>query len=134
MLATAATLRVHRDWDVETTTTLIALRSLARRFRALSIEAKEHEKAMRAIVRGWRPDLLEEFGVAATMLCAPLPPAGSIPRPRSRCSPGVTPIPANSGQVTTRYRLNRYGDHQLNRDLHIIGQSRIRYDAPPGTT
>jgi MmyB-like transcription regulator ligand binding domain len=27
---------------------------------------------------------------------------------------GVAPIPANSGQVTTRYRLNRYGDRHLN--------------------
>jgi transposase len=27
---------------------------------------------------------------------------------------GVAPIPANSGQVTTRYRLNRYGDRNLN--------------------
>ena len=65
MLTTAARLRVHHDWDVETTTTVIALRSLARRFRALSIEAKEHEKAIRAIIHGWRPDLLEEFGVGA---------------------------------------------------------------------
>jgi hypothetical protein len=41
---------------------------------------------------------------------------------------GVAPIPANSGQVTTRYRLNRYGDRQLNRALHTIVLSRIRYD------
>ena len=41
---------------------------------------------------------------------------------------GVAPIPANSGQVTTRYRLNRYGDRQLNRALHTIALSRIRYD------
>ena len=47
---------------------------------------------------------------------------------------GVAPIPANSGQVTNRYRLNRYGDRQLNRVLHIIVQSRIRYDPRPATT
>ena len=34
---------------------------------------------------------------------------------------GVAPIPANSGQVTTRYRLNRYGDRQLNNALHTGG-------------
>ena len=33
---------------------------------------------------------------------------------------GVAPIPANSGQVTTRYRLNRYGDRQLNRARHTV--------------
>jgi transposase len=40
---------------------------------------------------------------------------------------GVAPIPANSGQVTTRYRLNRYGDRNLNTALHIVVQIRIRY-------
>lgn len=41
---------------------------------------------------------------------------------------GVAPIPATSGQVTTRHRLNRYGDRQLNRAMHTIALSRIRYD------
>ena len=40
---------------------------------------------------------------------------------------GVAPIPANSGQVTTRYRLNRYGDRHLNNALHTVVQSRIQY-------
>jgi transposase len=40
---------------------------------------------------------------------------------------GVAPIPANSGQVTTRYRLNRYGDRQPNTALHTVVQSRIQY-------
>ena len=39
---------------------------------------------------------------------------------------GVAPIPANSGQVTTRYRLNRYGDRNLNTAPHLV-QSRIQY-------
>ena len=30
-------------------------------------------------------------------------------------------------QVTTRYRLNRYGDRQLNRALHTVVQIRIQY-------
>jgi transposase len=42
MLATAAALRVHPSWDVETTTTVLALRALARRARALLKEAAEH--------------------------------------------------------------------------------------------
>jgi hypothetical protein len=40
---------------------------------------------------------------------------------------GVAPIPANSGQVTTRYRLNRYGDRSLNTALHTVVQVRIQY-------
>jgi transposase len=43
---------------------------------------------------------------------------------------GVAPIPANSGQVTTRYRLNRYGDRNLNNALHTVVQVRIQYQQP----
>lgn len=134
MLATAAGLRVQACWDVETTTTVIVLRSLARRFRALTVEAKEHEKAIRAIVRAWRPDLLDELGVgaivAATVLCAWSHSGRIHSEAAFAMLAGVAPIPANSGQVTNRYRLNRYGDRQPNRALHIIVQSRIRYDGP----
>jgi transposase len=74
MLTTAATLRVQSAWDVETTSTVVALRTLARRAHAMLKEARELQKAMVAIIRSWRPDLLEEFGVgptvAATVLCA----------------------------------------------------------------
>ena len=132
MVKTAAALRVHRSWDVETTTTVTVLRSLARRIQTLTQEAAEHEKALRAIVRSWRPDLLEQLGigpiVAATVLCA-WSHAGRIHSEAAFAMlAGVAPIPANSGQVTTRYRLNRHGDRQLNRALHTIVLSRIRYD------
>jgi transposase len=134
MLATAAGLRVQTTWDVETTTTVMALRSLARRFRALSQEAAEHQKAIRAIIGSWRPDLLEQFGVgpivAATVLCAWSHPGRIHSEAAFAMLAGVAPIPANSGQVTNRYRLNRYGDRQLNRALHTIAQSRTRYHAP----
>ena len=39
---------------------------------------------------------------------------------------GAAPIPASSGQVV-RHRLNRGGDRQLNRALHIIVLSRLRH-------
>jgi len=34
---------------------------------------------------------------------------------------------ASGGQVTNRYRVNHYGDRQLNRALHTVVQSRIRH-------
>jgi hypothetical protein len=40
---------------------------------------------------------------------------------------GVAPIPANSGQGTTRYRLNRHGDRNVNTALHTVLQIRIQY-------
>jgi len=42
---------------------------------------------------------------------------------------GAAPIPASSGK-TARYRLNRSGDRQLNRALHTIALSRMRYLQP----
>ena len=132
MLKTAAALRVHASWDLETTTTVRVLRSLARRARALAEEAAEHEKALKAIVRSWRPDLLEQRGVgpivAATVLCAWSHPGRIHSEAAFAMLAGVAPIPANSGQVTNRHRLNRYGDRQLNRALHTIVLSRVRYD------
>jgi transposase len=41
---------------------------------------------------------------------------------------GVAPIPANSGQVTTHYRINHHADRQLNRAFHTVVLSRIRWD------
>ena len=131
MLNTAANLRVHSSWDIETTSTVVALRTLARRAHAMLKEARELQKEIVAIIRGWRPDLLEEFGVgpivAATVLCAWSHPGRIHSEAAFAMLAGVAPIPANSGQVTTRYRLNRYGDRQLNNALHTVVQSRIQY-------
>lgn len=132
MIKTAAGLRTRTSWDLETATTLTALRTLARRARALSEEAAQHEKAIQVIVRSWRPDLLDQLGigpiVAAIILCAWSHPGRIHSEAAFAMLAGVAPIPATSGQVTTRHRLNRYGDRQLNQALHTIVLSRIRHD------
>lgn len=137
MLNTAANLRVHSCWDIETTSTVVALRALARRAHAMLKEAREHQKAIGSIIRSWRPDLLEQFGVgpivAATVLCAWSHPGRVHSEAAFAMLAGVAPIPANSGQVTTRYRLNRYGDRQLNRALHTVVRIRIRIQYQPAT-
>lgn len=51
MLTTAANLRVHSSWDIETTSTVVALQTLARRTHAMLKEARELEKALVAISR-----------------------------------------------------------------------------------
>ena len=93
--------------------------------------APSSQKAILVIIRAWRPDLLDEFGVgpivAATVLCAWSHPGRVHSEAAFAMLAGVAPIPANSGQVTTRYRLNRYGDRNLNRALHTVVQSRIQY-------
>ena len=131
MVTTAARLRVHASWDVETRAYAAVLRDLARRVQALQAEADTHEKAILAVIRSWRPDLLDQLGVgpivAAVVLCA-WSHAGRCRDDAAFANlAGVAPIPASSG-LTTRYRLNRCGDRQLNRALHVIVLCRLRYD------
>lgn len=40
---------------------------------------------------------------------------------------GISPLPASSGN-TSRHRLSRYGDRQLNRAIDVITRTRIRCD------
>ena len=132
MITTAAQLRPGAtSGDVELTTALTVLRDLARRIRFLEAEALAHERAIRAIVRSWRPDLLELTGVgpivAATVLTAWSHPGRCRDDAAFAMLAGVAPIPASSGK-TVRYRLNRSGDRQLNRALHTVALTRLQRD------
>jgi transposase len=134
MLKTATTLRVHSSWDTEAIVTVRVLRDLARRVRALKQEAASQEREILMIVRSWRPDLLAQAGVgpivAATVLCAWSHPGRIHSEAAFAMLAGTAPIPANSGQTTTRYRLNRYGDRQLNRALHTVVTTRLTCHPP----
>lgn len=131
MVRAAARLRVDPRWDTESRVIAAALRSVAQRVRELDAEAAAHEREIEALVRAWRPDLLELLGVgpinAAVVLCA-WSHAGRL---RSEAAfamlGGAAPIPASSGQ-TVRHRLNRSGDRQLNRALHTVVIHRLRLD------
>ncbi|MET8195156.1 IS110 family transposase [Micromonospora sp. NPDC005222] len=131
MLTTATRLRPTTSADVDVFTSLTVLRDLARRVRFLEAEATEHEKAIRTIVRSWRPDLLQLTGVgpivAATILTAWSHPGRCRNDAAFAMLAGAAPIPASSGK-TVRYRLNRSGDRQLNRALHTIVLTRLQRD------
>ena len=109
------------------------LRDLARRALTLKVEADRHEREILRSVRAWHPELLERCGVgpivAATVLCAWSHPGRIRSEAAFAMLGGAAPIPANSGQVTTHYRLNRSGDRQLNRALHTVVLSRMRWDS-----
>jgi len=130
-MAAAASLRVGSSWDTETRTYAEALRTLARRCRTLQAEAITHEHAILAIVKAWRPDLLEVQGIgpinAATILCAWSHPGRCRNEAAFANLAGVAPLPASSG-LTVRHRLNRSGDRDLNRALHFIALTRLRHD------
>ena len=42
---------------------------------------------------------------------------------------GTAPVPVSSGR-TDRHRLNRLGDRQLNRAIHVIAVNRMRCHPP----
>lgn len=131
-LRKATALRTRPEWDTETAATVTALRTLARRARTLTAEADDLERQIRRLVKTQRADLLDQLGigpiVAATVLCAWSHPGRVRTEAAFAMLAGVAPIPANSGQVTTRYRLNRHGDRQLNRALHTILLTRKKHD------
>jgi hypothetical protein len=124
-------LRPPAGQDAEATATVASLRALARRVRALDQEADEHTSALTELVRSWRPDLFDRCGVgpivAATVLCAWSHPGRCRSDAAFAMLAGAAPIPASSGQ-TVRHRLNRSGDRQLNRALHVIVLTRLRHD------
>jgi hypothetical protein len=131
LLDACVRLRAHPRWDLETRTSATVLRAIALRARQLATEARAHAKAIRRLVRAWRPDLLDERGVgpivAATVLCAWSHPGRIHSDAAFAMLGGAAPIPASSGQ-TQRHRLNRSGDRQLNRALHTIALSRLQHD------
>jgi hypothetical protein len=131
MIDIASRVRPGATADVEVFTVLSTLRALARRIRVLQTETAHHERAIRQIVCSWRPDLLEVSGVGPIVAAVVLTAWSHPGRCRSDAAfamlPGAAPIPASSGK-TVRYRLNRCGNRQLNRALHTIALSRLRYD------
>jgi transposase len=111
--------------------TRLVLRSLARRIQAATVEADELEREILAHVRELAPRLLDEPGVGPIVAARLIVSWSHHGRVRSEAAfarlAGVAPIPASSGQ-TTRHRLSRGGDRQLNRALHTIVLHRRQHD------
>jgi len=132
MLKICSRLRVDPRWDITTRETAQVLRCLARRATTLTREAREHEQAILAIIRSWRPDILDNCGVgpivAATVLCAWSHPGRVRSDAAFAMLAGTAPIPASSG-MTVRHRLNRSGDRRLNQAIHTVVVTRMRVDA-----
>jgi len=123
-------LRISSHQATERRATVMAMRATARRVQALQAEADDLESEIRIIVRTMAPVLLGEAGVgdvsAAEILMAWSHPGRFRSDAAFASLAGASPIPASSGQVI-RHRLNRGGDRQLNRALHIIVLSRLRH-------
>jgi transposase len=124
----ASRLRLSAAQPIEDQATVRAMRACARRAIACGQEADELEAELKRILTDQVPHLLAEPGVGPISAAAIYLAWSHHGRIRNDAAfaalAGVAPIPASSGQ-TTRHRLNRGGDRQLNRALHTITLSRL---------
>jgi transposase len=125
-----ARLRIMAEHSIEHRSTVRALRATARRIQLLTAEADDLEAELGLLVAENAPELLAEPGVGVISAAQVLNAWSHAGRIRSEAAfamlSGTAPIPASSGQ-TMRHRLNRGGDRQLNRALHTIVLSRMRF-------
>jgi transposase len=108
----------------------LALRSIAKRIRALEAELAELDRQLERLVATAAPRTLGLRGVSTQNGGQLLVSAGqNIERLPSEAAfahlCGASPIPASSGQ-TRRHRLNYGGDRQANRALHMVAVCRLR--------
>lgn len=127
-----ACLRLPVSGSEEVAVTAVTMRSVARRVQALWAEAADYERQISTVVRRLAPELLVVRGVgplSAAQLLVSWSHPGRIRNEAAFAKlAGVAPLPASSGRVQ-RHRLNRYGDRQLNRALHLVAITRARCDA-----
>jgi len=133
LLRRLAAVRPEGRQDPELRGTLLALRALARRVKALTVEERELARALETLTRKLAPQLLAQPGVAPPAAAQVLISWSHRGRITSEAAfarlAGCAPIPASSGQ-SVRYRLDRGGDRRLNRALHMILVTRRRTHAP----
>jgi transposase len=117
--------------DVEAATKL-ALRSVARRYDALAEEIAGLDMQLDRLVREVAPELISLPAIGTDHAATLLLVAGDNPERlgseasfASLC--GVSPIEASSGKVV-RHRLNRGGNRDANRALHMICMVRMGMD------
>lgn len=128
----AAAARVPAAIDEPSAATKLAMRSLARRYVALTAEIARLDVHLRRLVTRVAPQLVARPGIGIQGAAQFLVTAGGNPaRLRSDAAfgmlTGASPVPASSGK-TVRHRLNRGGDRQANRALHLVVLTRMAHD------
>jgi transposase len=132
LVAVAARFRLGGEPDDVQAATRFALRSVARRHEVLSEEIAELDAQLERLVAEASPGLLRLPGVGTNHAATLLVLAGDNPeRLKSEASfaslCGVSPVEASSGKVV-RHRLNRGGNRDANRALHMICVVRMGSD------
>ena len=126
-----AALTCPPDADRQTQILHQTLNRLGQRIAALAGTAAELETQITQIVEEMAPGLVAaEPGMGALSAAQLLLSWSHHGRIRSEAAfamlSGTAPVPASSGR-TGRHRLNRLGDRQLNRALHVIAITRMRH-------
>lgn len=128
-----ACLRVRSLGDgVLLETMTITIKSLAKRWLALTAELQQLDKCLEALTSEYAVRLRSRFGVGPNTAAVLLSVAGDNPeRLKSEAALaalcGVNPLPASSGK-TVRHRLNRGGSRAANNALWTIAMVRMRSD------
>ncbi len=106
------------------------LRRLGRRVLQLESELATVDRELEQLVCAFVPELLDECGVGPVCAAQLLVSSGDPRRMHSEAAfaalAGTSPVDASSGR-RQRHRLNRGGDRQLNRALHVISLARVRH-------
>jgi transposase len=133
LIGSCAAWRPHStDAADPTVAARIALKSLARRYLQLDAEITELDQLLEPFVADLAAQLVAVRGVGTETAGQILVTVGDNPhRVHSEAAfamlCGVAPLPASSGK-TQRHRLNRGGDRQANRAIHVIATTRKRCD------
>lgn len=107
---------------------------LAKQILTLQEQLAQNHSELETLVRQVQPSLLEIYGIGPVLAAIILTAWSHAGRVRSEAAfaalAGTCPVPASSGG-TTRFRLNRGGDRQLNKALYTIAL--IRMNRVPNT-
>ncbi len=129
-------LRAPKNATEDLTTTITALQTTATAIKDLSTRITTTEKEIHRLIATHAPTLLALYGLGplsgARILLAFSHP-GRFPTDAAFAAlAGTSPLEASSGR-TTRYRLNRTGDRQLNAAIHRIMHTRKTHHHPETT-
>jgi transposase len=106
------------------------LRRLGRRVQQLEVGWQNLDGELETIVTELVRELLEECGVGPVCAAQLVASSGDPARMQSEAAfaalAGTSPVDASSGRQR-RHRVNRGGDRQLNRTLHVIALARVRH-------
>jgi transposase len=131
----AARLRPRPGGDVALHGTKTAAVLLARRVHALDVELAALDEQIEPLVKAAAPELLNIFGVGADTAAVLLVAAGDNPQRITSEAKwamlcGIAPVPAMTGKIDNRYRLNSGGNRQANNAIWRIVITRLGQHEP----